>query len=201
MVRRRPLPPQLDGVLPRWSQLDGIGESILAAVATDLNQPRRWLVDMMDPACQLGTATSASLLRLLHYLPGRDGTGVAEHHDVGLLSILPPSSRPALEVLDLRSMRWHAAELDSGSDRAVVMVGRALEVLSGDTYNACVHRVRASTGGRDSIVFQIRPHPTATVHRASLQPTPQPPGWADPVNTGAELMRYVRHGLESVNAS
>lgn len=91
------------------------------------------------------------------------------HTDPGLLT-LTLASRPAgLEVLDGGGGGWVAAEAACGPDDALLLYGEALQMLSGDRYRACAHRVVQAATPRLSLAFELRLHradppPTTTTH-------------------------------------
>ncbi|KAL8941131.1 MAG: hypothetical protein Q9216_002430 [Gyalolechia sp. 2 TL-2023] len=100
--------------------------------------------------------TTPTLLRLFNYFPN---SGAAESHtDTGLLTLCIGTaaglqvSSPASPSPAAKDGEW----LDV-STRPTVLVGRTLQWLSSGRLKAGLHRVVANSGGRQSIVFALRP--------------------------------------------
>ena len=82
-----------------------------------------------------------SMLRVLHYPPvlkGRQVLRAAPHEDINLLTILPASDGPGLEICD-RHGAWVA--VPNRPDQVVVNVGDMLQELSGGYLPSTTHRV------------------------------------------------------------
>ena len=106
--------------------------------------------------------TTPTLLRLFDYLPG---TGTAEKHtDTGLLTLCIGTA-PGLQVWnpsDSGPTLSGGAWTDVGT-HPIVLVGKTLHWLSAGRAQAGLHRVVPNAGGRQSVVFALRPslrHPT-----------------------------------------
>ncbi len=109
-----------------------------AEVAGRLSMP---LPRMMD-------GSTRSLLRVLRYPPLRgdepaDAVRAAAHEDINLLTILPASNEPGLQVCDLAG-GWHDVPCDFGS--IAVNAGDMLQLATGGYYPSTTHRVVNPTG-------------------------------------------------------
>lgn len=122
----------------------------------------------------------------------------------GLLTILPASCTPALEVFDVESDAWVAVEricgttsLDAASRDVIIFGGQMLEKLTQGGVRACRHLVAKTSNQRFSTIYELRadsafmpvvmsncetatPHPAATVTVSALEvqaaPTHEPEG-------------------------
>lgn len=100
------------------------------------------------PLSQMMEGSTRSLLRILRYPPltGDEPVGAvraAAHGDINLLTVLPASNEPGLQVLDLDG-NWHDVPCDFGS--IAVNCGDMLELASGGYYPSTTHRVINPTG-------------------------------------------------------
>lgn len=89
-----------------------------------------------------------SLLRILRYPPltGEEPEGAvraAAHEDINLITVLPASNEPGLQVRDLAG-NWHDVPCDFGS--IAVNAGDMLKLASGGYYPSTTHRVTNPTG-------------------------------------------------------
>ncbi|MEM8982431.1 MAG: 2OG-Fe(II) oxygenase family protein [Pseudomonadota bacterium] len=107
----------------------------------------RLLLDFLTDVDAAGLArmlsAADSVLRLLHYPPlrGRSPDGAlraAPHEDINLLTVLPVSAEPGLEVMD-RDGQWHRVAGRPGE--IVVNAGDMLAELSAGRYPSTTHRV------------------------------------------------------------
>jgi isopenicillin N synthase-like dioxygenase len=99
------------------------------------------LPNMMDGSMR-------SLLRILRYPPltGNEPPGAvraAAHEDINLLTVLPASNEPGLQVKDLNGT-WHDVPCDFGS--IAVNAGDMLKLASGGYYPSTTHRVTNPVG-------------------------------------------------------
>ncbi|TVQ91879.1 MAG: isopenicillin N synthase family oxygenase [Deltaproteobacteria bacterium] len=107
-----------------------------------------------------------SVLRLIHYpdtgrapIPG--AVRAAQHEDINLLTVLPASTRPGLQLLT-REGEWMAVE--TPPDVMVCDTGDMMALLTQGRLPATTHRVvnpEGSDGGRLSMPFFLHPHPDA----------------------------------------
>lgn len=89
-----------------------------------------------------------TLLRILRYPPltGAEEEGAvraAAHEDINLITILPGSNQPGLQVLD-RAGAWHDAPCDLGM--LTINAGDMLKYASGGYYPSTTHRVVNPSG-------------------------------------------------------
>lgn len=117
------------------------------------------------PLPDMLTGSDRTLLRILHYPPltGEEEPGsirAAAHEDINLLTVLPSSNEPGLQVQDLRG-DWHEVPCDPGT--IVVNCGDMLEIASGGHYPSTTHRVLNPIGdgtkrSRMSTPLFLHPH-------------------------------------------
>jgi len=119
-----------------------------------------------QPLPQMIEDSDKTLLRVLHYPPmtGREEPGAvraAAHGDINLLTILPASRVPGLQV-----MRKDESWLDVPSDfgTLIVNIGDMLQEASGGYYPSTIHRVINPTGdiverSRISLPLFLHPRP------------------------------------------
>ncbi len=122
--------------------LDWVEANTPPEIAARFSQP---LSSMMD-------GSTRSLLRILRYPPltGGEEPGAvraAAHKDINLLTVLPSSNEPGLELLGADG-EWYAVPCDPSS--LAVNTGEMLELASGGFYPATVHRVTNPTGDSDN---------------------------------------------------
>ncbi|MEZ5377904.1 MAG: 2OG-Fe(II) oxygenase family protein [Acidimicrobiales bacterium] len=118
--------------------LDWVETNTPPEVAARFSQP---LSSMMD-------GSTRSLLRMLRYPPltGEEPEGAvraAAHTDINLLTVLPSSNEPGLELLGANG-EWFPVPCDPSS--LAVNAGEMLELASHGYYPATVHRVTNPTG-------------------------------------------------------
>ena len=106
---------------------------------------------------------SNSVLRVIHYpdspnaQPG--AVRAAQHEDINLLTVLPVSTRPGLELLT-REGEWMAVNADPGV--MICDTGDMMQLLTGGQLPATTHRVvnpDKADGGRLSMPFFMHPNP------------------------------------------
>lgn len=127
-LRYRSLAKQVAETLLRWVQAESPPE-----VVAGLSRPFDAMID----------ETSNTLLRILRYPPltgteSPDAVRAAAHGDINLLTVLPASNEPGLQVLDTAGV-WHDVPCDFGS--LVVNSGDMLDLASGGYYPSTTHRV------------------------------------------------------------
>ncbi|MBO0882338.1 MAG: isopenicillin N synthase family oxygenase [Mycobacterium sp.] len=118
--------------------LDWVQQNTPATVGDNFSMP---LSKMLD-------GSTGTLLRVLRYPPlvGEVPAGAvraAAHEDINLLTVLPASDEPGLELLGADG-QWHPVPCDTGS--LVVNAGEMLDLASGGYYRATTHRVVNPTG-------------------------------------------------------
>lgn len=107
-----------------------------------------------------------SVLRLIHYpdtgvapIPG--AVRAAQHEDINLITVLPASTRPGLQLLT-REGEWMAVQ--TPPDVMVCDTGDMMALLTQGRLPATTHRVvnpEGADGGRLSMPFFLHPHPDA----------------------------------------
>lgn len=100
------------------------------------------------PLPQMMTDSTRSLLRVLRYPPltgdePADAVRAAAHEDINLLTVLPASNEPGLQVRDLAG-NWHDVPCDFGS--LAINAGDMLQLATGGYYPSTTHRVTNPTG-------------------------------------------------------
>ncbi|MFZ5475988.1 MAG: isopenicillin N synthase family dioxygenase [Myxococcota bacterium] len=139
-----------------FARMEGFANTLLEGVALHLGQPPAYFREMV--------AGGNSVLRVIHYpelgggVPG-GAVRAAAHEDINLLTVLPVSTRPGLELLT-RDGRWMA--VDVPPDVMVCDTGDMMQLLTGGRLPATTHRVvnpGGPDGGRLSMPFFLHPHP------------------------------------------
>ena len=134
--------------------LDWVEANTPAEVSARFSQP---LSSMLD-------GTNRSLLRILRYPPltgdePPNAIRAAAHEDINLITVLPASNEPGLQVKDLAG-NWHDVPTDFGS--LAVNSGDMLQWASGGYYPSTTHRVtnpvgEAATKSRLSVPLFLHP--------------------------------------------
>jgi len=112
------------------------------------NTPAEIAKGFSRPLNQMMDGSTRTLLRVLRYPPlrGDEEPGAvraAAHEDINLLTVLPASNEPGLQVRDTAG-NWHDVPCDFAS--LVVNCGDMLELASGGYYPSTTHRVMNPTG-------------------------------------------------------
>ena len=100
------------------------------------------------PLSEMINGTQRTLLRILHYPPlrGDEPEGsvrAAAHQDINMITVLPASNEPGLQVRDL-SGKWHDVPCDPGS--VAINAGDMLDYATGGFYPSTTHQVTNPTG-------------------------------------------------------
>jgi isopenicillin N synthase-like dioxygenase len=139
-----------------FAAMERFANLLLEAVAEYLGKSPSYFRDMVRDG--------NSVLRLIHYpelgggVPG-GAVRAAAHEDINLLTVLPVSTRPGLELLT-REGEWMA--IDVPPDVMVCDTGDMMQLLTGGRLPATTHRVvnpGGKDGGRLSMPFFLHPHP------------------------------------------
>lgn len=149
-----------------FAALDALGGRVLEALAVHLGQPREYFGDKVNEG--------NSILRVIHYPPlardGEDGAialanaghvRAAAHEDINLITVLPYSSNPGLQLLT-REGTW--LDVTTPPDVMICDTGDMMSLLTGGRVPSTTHRVvnpANSDGGRLSMPFFMHPHPDA----------------------------------------
>jgi len=162
-----------DAVLAHLDEMTRVGRAILSGMAGGLGLPPTWFVDHL-------TADPLVLFRIFRYPPApreqREGWGVAEHTDYGLLTILAQDDNRGLQIRARSG--WVDADPRPGS--FVCNIGDMLERLTGGRYRSTPHRVRnLGDGDRLSFPFFLDPSWDAVVDRLPIVERPRDDGAAE----------------------
>ncbi len=100
------------------------------------------------PLSQMMDGSTRTLLRILHYPPltGEEEAGAvraAAHEDINLITVLPGSPEPGLQVRDLAG-DWHDVAADPGT--LAINAGDMLQLATEGFYPSTTHRVVNPTG-------------------------------------------------------
>jgi len=190
VVRNGEIPIELEDFIPYISEVHKIGLGILLAIEEDLRLKPGELIQTVSKGPLPEHEISPSLLRLFSYAPFLEyGVAAEPHQDIGLLTIIPVSEVPALEILDHSSgyPAWVNIEQLANSSEAIVLVGKTLNIMTQGQYMTCVHQVQKSSSKRYSIVYQMRADPRAKIQHGHE------------IITIGELMRKLREQTYSIN--
>ncbi|MDP2316338.1 MAG: 2-oxoglutarate and iron-dependent oxygenase domain-containing protein [Pseudomonadota bacterium] len=139
-----------------FARMEGFANALLEGVAEYLGQPTSYFRQMVTDG--------NSVLRLINYpelgggVPG-GALRAAAHEDINLLTVLPVSTKPGLELLTREGV-WMPVHVPP--DVMVCDTGDMMQLLTGGRLPATTHRV-VNPGGRDggrlSMPFFLHPHP------------------------------------------
>ncbi len=146
-----PVPPRCEAVTQRYRGLSfDLARTLLGWLQT--HTPSDAAAGLSEPLAGM-ISDRSSLLRVLNY-PPLDGSEpasamrAAAHEDINLLTILPASNQPGLEVQDTAG-RWHAVPCDA--DTLVVNSGDMLQEATAGYYPSTTHRVVNPGDGIDNV--------------------------------------------------
>ena len=130
----------------------------------EANTPAEVAEQFSVPLTEMMNGSTRSLLRILRYPPLRgdepaDAVRAAAHEDINLITVLPASNEPGLQVRDLAGV-WHDVPCDFGS--LAINSGDMLHLASGGYYPSTTHRVTNPTGDgatRSRISMPLFLHP------------------------------------------
>ena len=170
---------QLTGDVPRnqWSEeqpafersfsvlyrtMEAFAHSLLDAIGVYLELPHNFFSDLVHDG--------NSIMRVIHYPPlGPDAPAnavrAAAHEDINLITVLPVSTQPGLELLT-RDGQWMA--VSPPADVMVCDTGDMMQLLTGGRLPSTTHRVvnpdgDAAEKSRYSLPFFVHPHPDRTL--------------------------------------
>ena len=157
--------------LELFNALEAFANQLLSAVGVYLGKDDAFFAKL--------THDGNSVLRIIHYpsvgeqLP-EGAIRAAAHEDINLLTVLPVSTKPGLELLT-RDGEWMAVEVPP--DTMVCDTGDMMQLLTGRRLPATTHRVVNPRGGghdgaRLSMPFFLHPHPEAMLTPMSGDATP-----------------------------
>ena len=135
-----------DAALRYAQQAKAVANTLLGWV--DDNTPADVAQNFSRPLNRMMDGSTRTLLRVLRYPPlrGDEPAGAvraAAHEDINLLTVLPASNEPGLQVRDVHG-NWHDVPCDFGS--IAVNAGDMLQLASGGHYPSTSHRVLNPTG-------------------------------------------------------
>jgi isopenicillin N synthase-like dioxygenase len=112
------------------------------------NTPAEVAEKFSRPLNKMLDGSTRTLLRILRYPPlsgdeERGAVRAAAHGDINLLTVLPASNEPGLQVRDVHG-NWHDVPCDFGS--IAINAGDMLELASGGYYPSTPHQVLNPTG-------------------------------------------------------
>ncbi|MCS6986474.1 MAG: isopenicillin N synthase family oxygenase [Sphingomonadaceae bacterium] len=122
-----------DAALELFAALEGVGRTLLRAIAVHLGQP----ADFFEPAVHEGN----SVLRFLHYPPVPEDVPhlrAAPHEDINVITLLLGAEEGGLQ-LKTPEGAWHDVTPPEGA--LVVNVGDMLERQTGGLLRSTTHRV------------------------------------------------------------
>lgn len=164
---RSELPKGASHRTPRlYDQLSELGATLLGWI--DDNTPQDIRSKFSMPLRKMIDGSQETLLRVIHY-PPLDGTEepgairAAEHEDINLITLLPASTAPGLQVKDTAG-NWHDVACNPGN--IVINAGDMLQMVTKGYYVSTTHRVvnplgNAARTSRYSMPLFL--HPEATV--------------------------------------
>lgn len=156
--------------LALFDALDAVAIDLLEAIGTRLELPPGTFRTL--------TRDGNSVLRVIHYPPLHTGAPAgavraAAHEDINLITILPVSTEPGLELLT-RDGRWMSIDPPPGV--LVCDTGDMMQLLTGGRIPATTHRVvnpeQDAHKPRFSMPFFCHPHPDAWLRPLAGDATP-----------------------------
>lgn len=118
-----------------------------------------------EPLSNMIVDSDVTLLRILHYPPmelaTEETTWAAAHEDINLLTILPASDAPGLQVKN-KEGEW--LEVSSDQNQVIINIGDMLQEASQGHFPSTSHRVVTpagtdNTNGRMSLPLFLHPRP------------------------------------------
>jgi isopenicillin N synthase-like dioxygenase len=109
----------------------------------EADMPRQIAARLSMPLSSMMTGSTRTLLRVLRYPPlpadvPEGAVRAAAHEDINLLTVLPASDQPGLELLGTNG-EWFPVPCDPGS--LAINGGEMLDLATGGYYPATTHRV------------------------------------------------------------
>lgn len=170
-----------------FDRMDGFANHLLAAICEHIGLP----LDSLGKAVAGGNSVN----RIIHYPPVGDdapagAVRAAAHEDINLLTVLPASTQPGLELLDRSTNTWRA--VSAPPNVMVCDTGDIMQRLTSGRLPATTHRVVNPVGTRNvsrlSMPFFVHPRPDWVIRSAK--------GDAPPITAGAFLeQRLIANGV------
>ncbi len=157
-----------------FTRAHGLALELLEALGEFLEQPAGFFRDM--------ATEGNSVVRVIHYPPvGPDApegaVRAAQHEDINLLTVLPASTAPGLQLLT-RDGEW--VEVDVAEGMMIVDTGDIMQYLTGGRVPATTHRVVNPPGfaerSRFSMPFFLHPRPDFLVQPLAGEAVALPAG-------------------------
>ena len=168
-------------LLESTALLHRTAEEALGAVAEVLGLRVEGILDTAD-------CISPSVHRMLFYEPQDAAYGSSPHCDMGILTVSPASTRPALGVHHARSLRLLQPEEHVEANHWLVFAGETLSFLTSGRIAAPVHFVPPTPAMPDSPPRRSMPFFLRSAPEALL--TPLDPS-VDPISTQTFLRRHA----------
>ncbi|MFT5011656.1 MAG: isopenicillin N synthase-like dioxygenase [Patiriisocius sp.] len=124
-----------------------------------------------EPLSNMIIDSEVTLLRVLHYPPmdlaPTETTWAAAHEDINLITILPASDAPGLQVKQ-KNGEW--LDVSSDGNQVIVNIGDMLQEASGGHFPSTSHRVVTPPGtdnrnGRMSLPLFLHPRPDVVLSK------------------------------------
>ena len=160
----------------------------------EANTPPEIAARLSMPLSKMMEGSKRTLLRVLRYPPLPDSipdgaVRAAAHEDINLLTVLPASDAPGLELLDTNG-QWHPVPCDPGS--LAINGGEMLDLATEGYYPATTHRVVNPTGP-DARRAACRSRCSCTPPTTSCWPRAAPP--ASSSNNESKNSNPTRDGM------
>jgi isopenicillin N synthase-like dioxygenase len=165
-----------------YARCETVAVGLLGAIGEYLGRPPGFFERLVE--------NGNTVARVLHYpdLPGGTEAGAvraAAHEDINLITLLPASTKPGLELL-ARDGTWMATTVPPGV--LIVDTGDIMQFLTAGRLPSTTHRVvnpDASDGGRFSLPFFVHPYPEALL-------VPENPSYGEPIRADDMLKARLR---------
>lgn len=159
------IPPELkDQIMDYYRRANAFASELLSWI--EQYAPDEVKAGFSVPLSEMIENSKQTLLRVLHYPPmtGDEQPGAiraAAHEDINLLTVLPASNEPGLQVMD-KSGNWLDVPCDFGN--LIINIGDMLQEASGQYFPSTTHRVinptgEATTHSRISLPLFLHPKP------------------------------------------
>ncbi len=137
-----------DELMDYYAKAGSLAQTLLGWV--EANTPAAVSDTFSEPLSDMMTGSEQSLLRILHYPPlsgdeEPNAIRAAAHEDINLLTILPASNEPGLQVLG-KDGEWVDVPCEFGN--LIVNIGDMLQEATGRHYPSTTHRVVNPEGAR-----------------------------------------------------
>jgi hypothetical protein len=157
------IPQELLPCLTYLNWVHGFAKNYLIELEQQLALPAGRLLSLIPAKPMQKGIKSPAYLRLTHYYATNMLTSAEvsdAHQDIGLLTVLPRTLSPALEVYDFSDAgEWLQAEKSLSDDELLILVGETLSKITNYHFIACAHQVVRTPKERISIVYQLHATP------------------------------------------